>query len=931
MCHKTLLLNIVSFSLFLGQFSYTSATGLYNSTDNVTIFNGNSLLPVLANSSNLWLIEYYIDWCGHCQEFAPTFKALAKDVAEWCPVITLGVVNCADAENKGLCSQRNVDAVPDLRFHPPYSNASNVGEIFQVKEEIKYLRKGIVEFVEKHITSIDWDYGTPKPDLNPLSFSEAMAFTVPGGSPKNVQHVAIVFEESLSQMGKEIILDMSSCSNIMVRRVLVDSDQGKALATKFLTKPEIPSVVIVSNNGSLSTVNVEMKTRYFYVYKLQRLPGVGEPMARNLVISSKENVETAPGNPEITYKDIDMSVVYLADLESALRYMLTMEVSATKVLEKSKLGALKKMINLFATVGANFPSRSSTVKFFTSLNDWVQPRTNISCDDWLDKVNEKTPGQSLPATNRLWVGCYSNKSTLRGYPCSLWMLFHTLSVAAYKAQIDKQVLPDAMYSYITNFFGCRECRKNFEKEVRDMPFKETGSDYDVILWLWRMHNKVNKRLHEEPSKEDPNFPKVQFPSESLCASCHLLNDEWNEPEVANFLIQRYSKEFMSVDFLDDIKIWPPHKPQNGWIKILDENAEESDMYTDENNTGIHSQNLTLITTHQITAETKLRGHNITKNDQAAEVDTKTMQNGSQFNLSEKSLNISTDSTKEEEGGGLSLLEPVPIPAPDLDKSGSQGQAEAEKDVTDRNGFIVTADTSVLLSSFKSELELQVDQPLYSKQADLSDDSKLSTSHLQSDIFDQIPGPKSDLSSKDEKEQNKNAEEVDAGKHTDDTPGEVDSILTHQHLDLKDEEDLKNVGSLQLNLVSVIEQDDVDNILIDAVVLSDDVFSEGSKSKDAEKIWQDRLDNALLRTDEEENFDHVLSERDFHPRALRPHSQKRSFIKGNFVLGLGFTSTDFSLCLLLWLFSFVAVVLLFILVRSKRAWFNRRFKRHKHSL
>ena len=49
-----------------------------------------------------------------------------------------------------------------------------------------------------------------------------------------------------------------------------------------------------------------MKTRYFYVYKLQRLPGVGEPMARNLVISSKENVETAPGNPEITYKDIDM-------------------------------------------------------------------------------------------------------------------------------------------------------------------------------------------------------------------------------------------------------------------------------------------------------------------------------------------------------------------------------------------------------------------------------------------------------------------------------------------------------------------------------------------------------------------------------------------------------------------------------------------------
>ena len=44
-----------------------------------------------------------------------------------------------------------------------------------------------------------------------LRFAEAMTFTVPGGLPKNVQHVAIVFEESLSQMGKEVYM-LECCS-----------------------------------------------------------------------------------------------------------------------------------------------------------------------------------------------------------------------------------------------------------------------------------------------------------------------------------------------------------------------------------------------------------------------------------------------------------------------------------------------------------------------------------------------------------------------------------------------------------------------------------------------------------------------------------------------------------------------------------------------
>ena len=31
--------------------------------------------------STLWLVEFYLDWCEHCKEFAPIYKSIAKDIA----------------------------------------------------------------------------------------------------------------------------------------------------------------------------------------------------------------------------------------------------------------------------------------------------------------------------------------------------------------------------------------------------------------------------------------------------------------------------------------------------------------------------------------------------------------------------------------------------------------------------------------------------------------------------------------------------------------------------------------------------------------------------------------------------------------------------------------------------------------------------------
>jgi thiol oxidase len=65
--------------------------------------------------------------------------------------------------------------------------------------------------------------------------------------------------------------------------------------------------------------------------------------------------------------------------------------------------------------------------------------------------------------------------------------------------------------------------KNVEHEVH--------THDDAVLWLWRAHNKVNKRLSKEPST-DPRFPKIAYPPADLCTECtgdrKGYNNTWND-------------------------------------------------------------------------------------------------------------------------------------------------------------------------------------------------------------------------------------------------------------------------------------------------------------------------------------------------------------------------------------------------------------------
>lgn len=160
-----------------------------------------------------------------------------------------------------------------------------------------------------------------------------------------------------------------------------------------------------------------------------------------------------------------------------------------------------------------------------------------------------------------WVGCAGSEPHYRGYPCGLWTLFHTLTVnCGTRDNLTGLEVLSRIREYIKHFFSCEECKKHFTAMSANLS-QEVYSHNDAIMWLWRGHNKVNRRLAGDHS-EDPKHPKIQFPSKDLCEECRHpgSNDDgvvyWNEGVVLEFLKNHYG--------VDNIRIKKPsahHAPE----------------------------------------------------------------------------------------------------------------------------------------------------------------------------------------------------------------------------------------------------------------------------------------------------------------------------------------------------------------------------------
>ncbi|XP_025016638.1 sulfhydryl oxidase 2 [Tetranychus urticae] len=514
---------------------------LYNGNEPGLIILGSSnFSQIIFHQNNTFIVEFYNSWCGHCVRFAPTWKAFAKDIRHWSSVVRVAAIDCAEDSNVKLCSDYNINLFPSVRyFWHNYDFKINGQPLTTNIGNVESLRHDYLNWLHG-----SWSHGVPQnwPNLNYFD----------PGNPEELTNITkaaldrdilILVEGEKSHLGREVILDLSPfLDSVIVRRIKT----GHSWLNQLNESPLLlPVILKISKDG---------KPVIF------KRPDELGPDHR------KVTVETIMSEYNLTYKEIESSSssskafqerlknqlvapklkptdnIHLSDLYLSIRETLYKQIPLHKSLDSHKLQILKSFISILDDY---FPFDSDSPKIFiTSLSKWLSTQVHgLEMDDFtsvLDKLNQHNP---FPKPQN-WITCQGSEPGFRGYPCSLWLLFHTLTVNEYiktnGEPNDHRVLY-TMRDYITNFFSCAECAKHFREMSSNMEsslINPNGS----ILWLWRAHNIVNRRLAKDLT-EDPVHPKTQYPPTSVCNTCWTSDGlRFNETQTFNFLLTRYQSD-----------------------------------------------------------------------------------------------------------------------------------------------------------------------------------------------------------------------------------------------------------------------------------------------------------------------------------------------------------------------------------------------------
>ncbi|TKR83213.1 hypothetical protein L596_016838 [Steinernema carpocapsae] len=506
---------------------------LYAGVENILELDINTFNSSIYNQKRSFFIEFYSSWCGACQAYKPTFIKFADSLKTWAPVTQVSVLNCADDKNMPICREHQIDAYPTLMYFKYNSQNKDDGERYHGD---KYNTDRMTLDVAKYVHD-DWVKQRPNewPSFDFIDNSAMLEDLWKSADPTAL-YVALVVENEPAEIGWATLIGFASDKRI---RVAVASPSHPLASKLNAASPNTKLHVFKRNSdtplassGDTVTweeINAKVTDLLEQSSVQQQAPA---PIASNQVDGQKPQV---PVNFE-QYK------VQLMDLKSAYGYMLYYEVARKNTIEGDHLASLKGWIHVLKKYA---PGTTPIRRLFYRLDEWIQVQmASITSEQWTAKVNEiqDALGHPLPQ-NATWVACKGSKDYLRGYTCGLWTLMHAVTVEAYKQDGQnsnfKPVVDvlEPIHQFIFNYLSCSECAKNFDHMTEKNHLSAVTRPEDVIMWLWRAHNNVNKRLSGSAG-DDPSFRKRQFPPAEICHDCVDAADIYNEANVLSFM-QRY--------------------------------------------------------------------------------------------------------------------------------------------------------------------------------------------------------------------------------------------------------------------------------------------------------------------------------------------------------------------------------------------------------
>ncbi|KAH8407038.1 hypothetical protein KR222_004339, partial [Zaprionus bogoriensis] len=513
---------------------------LYSAEDNVKMLNNATLERELRTSANCKLVQFINYFCGDCRRFAPVFKQLAARLRDWQRVLSIFVVDCAQERNVQICRDFNIRQTPTLRFFPPYFQRTEqrIGQELNTLEPDEIYSKLSALIAEIKYTTAE------QPNFQPIESTNDTRI-LPSCSTHSPSYMVLVYQPAATTIGRDTILALLTWPTLVVRRVKDRRSFGG-----FGLSPNNNALAIVDCAGNSLYLHPYNETSTEYAASVkQYLESLGH--------TTMEPPSAAPNSikylPDEEQSAIIATVlqgfprVYRADLEQAIDKLLHIELPKVRHFQGDNLQALQQLLNVLRRFS---PLNASGSKLLQQLYEFVRSIGSSGLTGVAFQLQVESLERRLPKVfkARRYVGCISSGPFQRGFTCSLWTLFHFLTVQT----ANSMVLPagavlQSIHGFVEHFFGCQDCVQHFLGLSQRRRIFAVNTRDEEILWLWQAHNEVNQRLAGD-STEDPKFPKLQFPSSEVCAECQVssaLNTTWRQSAVLAFLKGIYDVKNLS--------------------------------------------------------------------------------------------------------------------------------------------------------------------------------------------------------------------------------------------------------------------------------------------------------------------------------------------------------------------------------------------------
>lgn len=115
---------------------------LYTASSPVVQLNQGNFSNLVTKSEDLWMVEFYAPWCGHCKSLAPEFEKAAKVLKG---IVKIGAVDMTT--DQGVGSPYDIKGFPTLKFF-------GINKGAPLDYNGARTAQGIVDFVLSQIKSI---------------------------------------------------------------------------------------------------------------------------------------------------------------------------------------------------------------------------------------------------------------------------------------------------------------------------------------------------------------------------------------------------------------------------------------------------------------------------------------------------------------------------------------------------------------------------------------------------------------------------------------------------------------------------------------------------------------------------------------------------------------------------------------------------------